>query len=103
MASLLLYLFYLIGLPPIALAVLGSILIIFVLLRGKIWKAVDDAIEKYLPFTRSWPDWGRKVLLFILFLAVFILLRQIIYFILALLGFDIQGMIQSSIDMNNFT
>jgi hypothetical protein len=90
MIPLLLISFAMLGLSFEALTVLGLFFIIIILLRGKMWKTAEKTIEKFFPFTKSWPGWSQKILLFILFLIIFLILKQLLYFGLNLIGIDLQ-------------
>ncbi|MFH1224257.1 MAG: hypothetical protein V1676_00455 [Candidatus Diapherotrites archaeon] len=90
MIPLFLILFWQLGLPFEALVVLGAIMLVLVLMRGKMWRAADRAVERWLPFTKKWPDWGRKVVVVLVFIVALALLKQIVYFLLSLAGIDVQ-------------
>jgi len=100
MVPLLLYSFYLLGWPIEIIAVLGGLFVIIILLRGKIWRATEQTIEKYLPFTRSWPSWAQKLLLILIFFLIYAVLKQVIFFALGLVGIDLQEIIMSTYNTN---
>lgn len=101
MVPLLLYCFYALGMPVEALVVLGALFIALIVLRGKVWKAAEHVIERYLPFTRTWPGWAQKALIFLLFVLVYMVLKQVVYLLLGLVGVDLEGIIISAYDMNS--
>lgn len=88
--------FYLLKLPVEILAVLGIFFVLVILFRGKIGVAAEKAIEKYLPFTKTWPSWAQKLLLILVFFLVYAALKQILFFILGLAGIDLQEIIMSA-------
>lgn len=100
MVLLLLYAFYVAGLPLESIAILGVLFIILILLRGKIWKKSEQAMEKYLPFTKTWPGWAHKILLFVIFILCYMVIRYVMYFVLGLAGIDIQEIILQGMDFN---
>lgn len=92
------YIFYTLGFSLEAVAILGIFFLIIILLRGKIWETAERTIEKYLPFTKSWPDWAQKALVFLAFILIYYILKQILFFVLLLFGIDMQEMIMSAYD-----
>lgn len=100
LVPLLLYFFYLLKWPIEIIAVLGVLFILIILLRGKIWNAAEKTIEKYLPFTRTWPGWAQKLLLILVFFLIYVALKQILFFILGLFGIDLQEMVMSTYNIN---
>lgn len=93
MVPLLLISFSMAGIPIEALLILGIIFIAFILLRGKLWKKIDRSIETHLPFTKTWPDLAQKALVVIIFLLIYMLLKSALFFLLALIGIDMQAII----------
>ncbi|MFH1240069.1 MAG: hypothetical protein V1672_02535 [Candidatus Diapherotrites archaeon] len=91
-----LYIFYTLGFSLEAIAILGSFFVVIILLRGKIWETAERTIEKYLPFTKSWPEWAQKVLLVIFFVLIYYSFKQILFFILMLFGIDLQEIMMAS-------
>ena len=95
---IILYILYTLGLPFEAIAIFGVFFILIILLRGKIWKSAERTIEKYLPFTKTWPNWAQKALLIIFFILIYVVLKQVIYFLLGLVGIDLEEMLLSAIN-----
>lgn len=90
-AIILLLILYSIGLPLHYVLLMGVLMIVFLALRGPIYKKIEQFIEKIAPSTVKWPQWGRKALVIVAFIAVFVILKQIIYWLLGIAGFDLQG------------
>ncbi len=61
------------------------------LFRERLWKAVGKFFDERLPFTKKWPGWAKWTLVFVGFLAVYYVLKFVIYSVLASFGFDVQG------------
>jgi hypothetical protein len=89
--------FYVAGLPLEIIALIGIMFAGFFFLRGKIWKAAERAIEKHLPFTKKWPEWGHKAVVLILFIVLYLLLKQVIYMALGFAGIDVEQIIMKSV------
>jgi len=92
----LLYTLYLNGTSFEVLAILGIFFIALIFLRGKIWKLAEHILEKHLPFTKKWPDWAEKVFLVLVFILLYIILKNVIFFILGLAGIDIEQILLDS-------
>jgi len=93
---LIVYMLCSIGLHIEVALIFGVIYLAFILLRGKLWRGVDKAIEKHLPFTRRWPDNAQKALLVAMFIVALVILKQSVYFALGLAGIDLQEAIMSA-------
>ncbi|MFH1391968.1 MAG: hypothetical protein ABIH20_06665 [Candidatus Diapherotrites archaeon] len=100
LVPLILYMFYTLGFPLEIIAILGVLYIALILLRGKIWRTAERVIEKYLPFTKTWPNWAQKALLIIFFILIYLVLKQIIYFLLGLVGIDLEKMLLASMNIS---
>ncbi|VVB75355.1 Uncharacterised protein [uncultured archaeon] len=83
-----LYLFYTMGLPLDGIAVLGVIFVFFILVRGKIWGLIKKTEKKYFSFSKNWPGWAQKLLLILIFIIVYVIIKQIAFFILGLFGIN---------------
>ena len=87
---------YIAGMHLEIIAILGIVFLGFILLRGRIWKAAEKSIELHLPFTKKWSEWAHKAVVLILFIVIYIILKQIIYILLGLAGIDIEQIIIDS-------
>jgi len=98
MVPLLLLSFAMLGVPFEGLAVIGAVFLVLVLLKGKMWRAADSAVERFLPFTKDWPDWTHRIIVVIIFIIFFMALKQVIYFALSLVGIDISELIMRAVE-----
>lgn len=92
MVPLLLMSFYMLGWPLETIGLLGVVFVLIILFRGKLWKASESAIERYMPFTKGWKAWQRKLLVVLLFFAMYAVAKQAAFFALGLAGVDVQQM-----------
>jgi len=99
---LFLYAFYRLGFPIEIITILGILYIVIVLFRGKIWKTAEQTIERLMPFTKTWPVWAQKILLFLIFFLIYAILKQILFFALGLVGIEIEieKIIMTTLDAN---
>ncbi|MFH1697060.1 MAG: hypothetical protein ABH854_04095 [Candidatus Diapherotrites archaeon] len=98
MVPLLLLSFAMLGVPFEGLVVLGAVFLVLVLLKGKMWRAADRTVERFLPFTKNWPDWTHKLIVAIVFIIFFMALKQVIYFALSLVGIDLTELILRAVE-----
>lgn len=98
MIPLFLAIFYQLGLPIETLILFGLLLLAFILLRGHIWKSAEHALERFFPFVKQWPEWAQKIALFVLFIIIYLVLKQIVYALLALAGIDLQTLIENAVE-----
>ena len=94
---------YLIGTPLPLILIFGAYLIAMFFLRGKMWKISEHVLETYLPFTKKLPDWLEKIVLVSIFIIFFMILKNIIYFALGLIGIDLQQMLIDAMGMGELT
>lgn len=96
MVALILFAMYVGGIHAEILAMLGVLFIVLIFLRGKMWRLAEHILENHLPFTKGWPEWAEKVLLFLIFILFYIVLKEMLYFVLGLFGIDITKIIMNS-------
>jgi hypothetical protein len=96
--AFLLLLLYSSGVPLTVVVIFGIILGAFILLRGTIYREVGGSLEKMLPFISKWPPWGKKLLVAIVFILVYLVFKQAVYEILKLFGMDVQGMLLNGLN-----
>ncbi len=95
-----LYTFYTLDFPLYILILIGIVILLLILLRGRLYKKLDDFIRKKFPFLSKHKTWVRKLIIIILFVLIYILLKQIIFLILKMAGIDVQKMITDSINQS---
>jgi hypothetical protein len=98
MVPILMYFFYLFSWPLEIIVLLGILFIGLILVKGKIWNTSETIIERLLPFTKVWPSWAQKILLILIFFIIYIILKQILFFILGMAGINLEEMIISTYD-----
>ncbi len=86
----LLYSFYLLGTPLIYLPIMGIFFISMIILRGKFYKKLEDFLDKKLPFMQKWSSRKKRVLIILIFIIVYTIVKQIVFFGLLLMGIDLQ-------------
>ena len=94
---------YLIGTPLPLILIFGVYLIAMFFLRGKMWKISEHVLETYLPFTKKLPDWLEKIILVSIFIIFLMILKNIIYFALGLIGIDLQQLLMDAIGIEELT
>ena len=86
-----LYMFYDLGMKPATLAALGSVMLVFVALRGRIYASVSKMLEKHVPHTKRLPGWMKYAVTFAVFLLIYVVVKELVYLALYQVGVDVQG------------
>lgn len=97
LSLLILYSFYLAGAPVSVLPILGIFFILIILLRGPLYKKIDESIVRRFSFFEKLPSWGKRLLIIIIFLLVFMVLKQVLFYSFELAGIDLREMIMESV------
>ena len=93
---LLLCSFYQLGVSWPGLLILGAVFLTLALLKDPIKQNSNKLVNEKLLFLDKLPNWLRKVIVFLIFLLIFIILKQAIFFGLKLMGIDLREMILRS-------
>lgn len=96
----LLLLFYYLNFSIYFLLVVGLFFILIIFLKGKIYKNINNFASKQIPLLKKFPNWIQKLIIIIVFILIYILIKEIIFFILNLIGIDIRGMLINSINQS---
>jgi uncharacterized protein involved in cysteine biosynthesis len=91
---------YLGGVPLHLIIIIGIVIILFILLRGRLYKKIDHLLKKHFKFMSRLKPWQEKLIIIVVFIIVYIALRELIYLILGLFGIDFQKMIQESVNQS---
>ena len=86
----LLYSFFLLGTPSIYLSFMGIFFVSMIILRGKIYKKIENYLDKKLPFMQEWSPRKKRILVILIFIIVSVIVKQILFFGLLLIGIDLQ-------------
>jgi hypothetical protein len=92
--GLILFLLIFLYLQGASLFLLGFLALLFgtvLLFRERAYKGIEKLIDEKMPFTKKWPGWAKWALVFFGFLAIYYVLKLILYSVLAGFGFDVQG------------
>jgi len=95
---LLLCSFYQLGIPLLQLMALGVVFISIVLLKNPIREGSDKLVNEKLVFLNKTPGWLKKVIVFLIFLLIFMALKQAIFFGFKSMGVDLKEMMMKSIN-----
>jgi hypothetical protein len=98
--ALLLYTFYQLGIPLYSIVILGVFIFLLMFLKGKIYRKIDSFMTKKFLFVSKLNPFARRVLIIIVFIVIYMILKQFIFIILKLAGVDIQKMISESINQS---
>jgi uncharacterized membrane protein len=88
---ILLGLLWYLGFPPYYIGIMAVLIIFLIFIRGRLYRGIEKFMDKIFPFLLKFKPVTRKVIIIVIFILVWILLKQIIFFILNLAGVDMQG------------
>jgi uncharacterized membrane protein len=94
-----LVLFYFLGFSVYFIAAMGLVFILLIFLKGKLYRKIESFMDKILPFLAKLNPTVRKIIIIFIFVLFWILLKQIILFVLKLAGIDMEKIVYES--MNN--
>ena len=100
MFAVLLFLFYQLNFPIYYIVLIGIAVLLLILLKGRLYKKMDDFLINRFSFLSKQKVWVRKLIVISLFILIYVLLKQIIFFILKQFGIDVQQMIMGSINQS---
>jgi lysylphosphatidylglycerol synthetase-like protein (DUF2156 family) len=95
---LLIYALYTASMPVFYIALVLIIIILLFILRGAFYRKIDSSLNSRLHFSKKLPPWLRKLLVIVLFIGVYMLIKQILFALLKSFGVDFPGMISESIN-----
>ncbi len=95
-----LYIFYAMGLPWSFIITIAVIFLLAILFRTKLYNQIEKFLDKKIPILLKLSPSVRKIIIFIIFILIYILLKQAIFAILQLFGVDIQGILTESINQS---
>lgn len=94
----LLFVFYKLGFSFYFVIGTGILILLLVLLKGKLYGKLDAFLTAKLPFLSNQSPRIKKLIIVIAFILTYILLKQIIFFVLAQFGIDVQKMMIDGIN-----
>jgi len=100
LSILTLYLFYELGFNFYLILLIGAILLAIIIFKGKLYKRLDNFLIYKLPFLSKQKPWVRRLIVIIIFVLLYIALKQIIFLILKQFGIDFQQMISNNINQS---
>lgn len=95
---LLLYLLYYLGVSLYYIVLIGLILILFIVLKGKIYHRLEKEMNKKFPSLAKRPLWVKRLIIIVTFLVIYLLIKQIIFLIFKIIGIDIQKIIYDELN-----
>ncbi|MDD5022906.1 MAG: hypothetical protein PHU63_01935 [Candidatus ainarchaeum sp.] len=96
-ALLLLFSLYLAGAGIEFLLLFGLIYLVIILLREKMDNLLKNKLEKYFPNFDKWPLWSKSIIRVLIIILAYFIIKQILFFGLSLLGFDLQKILLDSL------
>ena len=99
-SAVLLYIFYKLGFSLYVIIIMGLVLLLLILFKGKLYRNLDDFLSRKFPFLSKLNPLVKKLIIIAVFVLIYILLKQIIFLILKQFGIDVQQIITESINQS---
>ncbi len=95
---LLLYSFYLAKLPTELIIFFGIFFVLIILFRTKAYEKIEFHLGERFPYIHEWPSWKKKLLIILVFILIYWIIKQILYFFLQVFfGIDVEEMLMQSL------
>ena len=95
---IILFLFYYLGFSIYSLLVLAILFTMIILLKGKLYNKIKETINKKFPKFAKLPSWLNKLIIIFIFILIYLILKQIIFYLLKLAGMDIEKTMMDSLN-----
>jgi hypothetical protein len=97
---LILYSFYELGLSVYMILAMGLLFVLIILFKTKLYNKFDNLLVKQFPALSKQKQGIRKAIVIVAFILSYIILKQIIFFILSQFGIDVKQIILNSINQS---
>ena len=94
----LLYFLYSVGLPLPSLVFFGILFVLLLFLRGAFYRKIDAFLAQRFRFMSGLPSWGRQLVVIVVFIFLYLLLKQVLFEVLKALGVDFQQELLDSLN-----
>jgi len=99
-SAILLFVFYKLGFSFYFIIGMGIFILLLVLLKGKLFNRLNAFLTAKLPFLSKQSPRVKKLIIIVAFILAYIILKQIIFFILSQFGVDVQKIIMDGVNNN---
>jgi len=97
-SAILLFIFYKLGFSFYFIIGMGIFILLLVLLKGKLFNKLDSFLTAKFSFLSKQSPRVKKLIIIIAFILAYIVLKQIIFFILSQFGIDVQKIILDGVN-----
>ena len=94
----LLVLFYFMGLSLELIIFMGIFMFLLLIFKTKLYKKIEEIIKVNFKFTSKLPEWAVRIIIIVIFILIYILIKQAIFVILNIFGINIQKMLLENIN-----
>jgi hypothetical protein len=97
---LILGLFYYLGFSIYFIMVIGVLFLLIIFLKGKLYRKIKDFTNKKFPSISKLPSWVQKLIIILVFILVYLLIKELIFFVLKLGGIDVREIMVNSVNQS---
>ena len=95
-----LYAFYVAGFPLHFIILLGAVILFLILLRGAVYKKLNNFLSKKIPSLSKLNSGVKKVIILLAFILIYMILKWSIFWVLGLFGVNVQQMVLDGINQS---
>lgn len=97
---LMLVLFYFAGFSLQLIIFIGIFMLILMVFKTKLYKKIDQMIRHKFRFLSKFPEWAVRLIIIIIFVFIYILIKEFVFYILKSFGFDIEKIMIDGINQS---
>ena len=97
---LILYSFFRTGLSLEYVIILGIIFVLIIFLRGKLYRKINQLMTKHFKFLSTARPWVKKLIIILVFIIIYLILREGVFLVLKLAGVDVQKILVESMNQS---
>jgi Trk-type K+ transport system membrane component len=80
--------------------VVGVLFLLIIFLKGKLYRKVKDSVNKKFPSLAKLPPWVQKLVIILIFILIYLLAKELIFFVLKLGGIDVREIMVNSVNQS---
>jgi hypothetical protein len=77
---------------------MGVLFVSMIIFRSSVYKKLENVLDEKLPFIQKWSPRKKKILMILIFIIIYTIIKQIVFFVLLLMGIDLQQILMERIN-----
>ncbi len=80
---------------------MGVLFVSMIIFRSSVYKKLENVLDEKLPFIQKWSPRKKKILMILIFIIIYTIIKQIVFFTLLLMGLDLQQILVERINQTS--